>query len=143
MLRMLRLLAAISCGWMVGVFLLRLIGGEAILGSFASVRLLSTLGGELGFVVGILALVVTASRREFAWFTLFALLVALLHVLPLLIFQTPPYPTFLALFEAPPELLGSRTWVLLLPALLPGAAFIYTLITQESRPVVGTGGASH
>jgi hypothetical protein len=139
MLRTLRMLAAISFVWMVGFFLLRvtiIASGVRFMVPFATFSLLSTLCGELGFAVGILALVATVSRRQIAWCVLFALLLALLHVLPLLIFRpSPSYPDFLALFEAPPVIFGRYIWVVLLPALIPGLAFIYARMVQEVRRV--------
>jgi hypothetical protein len=133
MLRTLRVLAAISFIWMGGLFLSRVtdLGGGA---AFAAISWLSGLGGELGFAVGILALVVTASRRQIAWCVLFALLLALLHVPPLLLFRpSPVYPDFLALFTAPMVLFGRYTWVVLLLALIPALAFIYTLRVRAGR----------
>ena len=136
MLRTLRILAAISFIWMVGSFLLAVTEGSGypFTSSRATYFLVASLRGELAFTVGILALVATASRRHVAWFALFALLVTLLHVLPQVIFQPPV--NFLALFEAPPELAGQYAWVFLLPALIPGVAFVYTLIAQDGRRAV-------
>ena len=90
-----------------------------------------------------MALVATASRRHIAWCALFALLLALLHVLPLLIFRTPPYPNFLALYEAPLELFGRNTWVILLPALIPAVTWVYTLFAEDRRPVVAEDEETH
>jgi hypothetical protein len=112
---------------------------------FTTLSLLSTLGGELGFAVGILALVVAASRRQIAWCALFALFLVLLQVLPALVFQAMfisrafVFPNFLDLVAAPPGVLGSFRWVVLLPALLPGAAFIYAakvVAAEEGGPTV-------
>jgi hypothetical protein len=142
MLRTLRVLAVVGFAWMVGLFLQRVTGvggGKPFMAPFTPISFLSTLGGELSFAVGILALMVTASRRQIAWCGLFALLVALLHVLPVLFFQSllkfpnSVYPDFLSLFAVP---LGPRAWVVLLPALIPGVAFIYTLMVQDGRPMV-------
>jgi hypothetical protein len=138
MMRTLRLLAAISFIWMVGSFVLAVTDGSRypFTSSFAIYAFVASLCGELVFAVGLLALVATASRRHVGWCALFALLLALLHVLPLLIFRTPPYPNFLALFAAPLELFGRNAWVDLLPALIPGMTLIYTLIAEDGRPVV-------
>jgi hypothetical protein len=136
MLRTLRILAAISFIWMVGSFLLAVTEGTRypFTSSRATYAFVASLCGELAFTVGILALVATASRQHAAWFALFALLVTLLHVLPQFIFQPPV--SFLALFEAPLELAGQYAWVFLLPALIPGVAFVYTLIAQDGRHAV-------
>jgi hypothetical protein len=136
MLRTLRILAAISFIWMVGSFLLAVTEGARypFTSSRATYFLVASLCGELVFTVGILALVATASRRRVGWFALFALLVTLLHVLPQVIFQPPV--SFLALFEFPPELAGQYAWVFLLPALIPGMAFVYTLIARNNHHAV-------
>jgi hypothetical protein len=136
MLRTLRILAAISFIWLVGSFLLAVTEGSGypFISSHATYFLVASLCGELVLIVGILALVATASRRRVAWFALFALLVTLLHVLPQIIFQPPV--NFLALFEAPPELAGQYAWILLLPALIPGMAFVYTLIARDDYHAV-------
>jgi hypothetical protein len=138
MMRTLRLLAAISFISIVGSFVLAVADGARypFTSSIAIYGFVASLGGELVFAVGLLALVATASRRHVAWFALFALLLALLHVLPLLIFRTPPYPNFLALFAAPLELFGRNAWVILLPALIPGMTFVYTLVAEDGRLVV-------
>jgi len=131
MVRTLRLLAAISFIWIVGSFVLAVTDGARypFTSSIAIYGFVASLGGELVFAVGLLALVATASRRHVAWFALFALLLALLHVLPQFIFQPPV--SFLALFGAPLEVAGQYAWVFLLPALIPGVAFVYTLIAQD------------
>jgi len=142
MLRRLRVLAAISFVWMVGLFQLRftpLGSGVYFMVPFATISFLSTLGAELSFAVGILAVVVAASRRQIAWCVLFALLLALLHVLPVLIFReltvfrTVAYPNFLDLYAAPPEVFGANAWLILLPALIPGKAFIYARMVQDGE----------
>lgn len=140
MIRTLRLLAVISFVWIAGRFLLMATdtAGYVPFGmSFVTNRFVESLGGELAFAAGILALVATARRRHIAGFALFALLLVLLNVLPFFIFR--PSVDFLALFEAPLELAGQGAWVFLLPALIPGIAFGYTLITIHSEgdhPVV-------
>ena len=148
MLHTLHVLAAISFIWIVGIFLLRDTSfgvGETFIASFATISFVSTLGGELGFAVGILALVVAASRRQIAWCALFALLLVLLHVLPVLIFRALiisrilVYPNFLDLYAAPSGVFGRYWWTVLLPALIPGAAFIYAgkvLAAAQSGPAV-------
>lgn len=134
MLRMLRVLAAISFVWMVGFFLLRFapVGlGVPFNRRYETISFLSTLGGELAFAVGILALAVAMSRRQIAWSALFASLLVLLQILPPLILyartiaQNFAYPNFLDLFAAPPGVFGRYSWAALLPALIPGVAFIY------------------
>jgi hypothetical protein len=102
--------------------------------SFATYTLAATLRGALCFAVGVLALVVTAIRRQILWFALFALLLVLLHMVTLLVFR-PPANT-LGLFSAPLELLGQHAWITLTPALIPGAAFIYTLVAIDGRHTV-------
>jgi hypothetical protein len=136
MLRTLRILAALSFVWIVGSFVLAITAGSRypFTSSFVTYAFVASLCGELAFAVGIVALVVTASRQHIAWFALFALLVALLHVLPQFLFQPPV--SFLALFAAPLELFGRHAWVVLLPALIPGMTVVYTLIAEGGRPVV-------
>jgi hypothetical protein len=133
----LRLFAAISFVWIVGFFLLIVTGGtggEPFGLSFGAARFAASLGGELVLAVGILALVATASHRQFVWFALFALLLGLLHVLTLIIFQ--PFADVLTLFEVPMGLLGRFAWVVLLPALIPGTALAYTIVCGDGRRVV-------
>lgn len=140
MIRTLRILAAISFVWIVGFFLLTETGirGRLFAGPFAIYSFVSSLGGELGFAVGILALATTAMRRQFGWFALFALLLVLLNLLPLLVFQTSmgfPYPNFLSIFELPRGN-GPLAWIVVLPALLPGSACVYTFIATYRHPIV-------
>jgi len=139
LMRTLRTLAALSVVWIVGYFLLTVTGalsGAPFLLPWAVYAEVAPLGAELGFVVGILALMATASRRHVAWFALFALLVALLHLLPLVIFKTPA--TFLTVFQVPVVLFAQGAWVVLLPALLPGIAYVYTLIVADGTPLVAS-----
>src|SRR5260221_6037685 len=121
-MRTLCTLAALSVVWIVGYFLLTVTGafsGAPFLLPWAVYTEVAPLGAELGFVVGILALMATASRRHVAWLALVALLVALLHLLPLVIFKTPA--TFLTVFQVPVVLFAQGAWVVLLPALLPAS----------------------
>ena len=143
MLRTLRILAPISFVWMVGIFLIRVTsigsgGPIAVLPPLPPVivGLLSTLGGELGFAVGVVALVAAVSHRQLAWGALFALLLVLLHVLPMFMYRTPAFPDPLALFAAPLAIFGQKTWVILLPALIPAVVFAYALIAEDARPAV-------
>jgi hypothetical protein len=85
------------------------------------------------------ALVIAASRRQNAWLALFALLLVLLNALPFFIFESPVPAGFLAIYDLPIRVMGRGAWIVLLPALIPGTAFVYTLITllgEHGRPVV-------
>jgi hypothetical protein len=140
MTRALRLLAAIGFIWIVGLFVLRLTGvvrGEPFTSSFAAYRLMMTMRGALCIAVGILALVLAAIRRQFLWIALFTVLLALLPIVALLILQPPvsAFSLFFVLFSAP-ELFGRYAWMTLTPALIPGAAFIYTLVAADGSHTV-------
>lgn len=132
MIRTLRVLAAISFVWSAGFVLLELnnpFGASPI--TYGSLSYAAMLGGELAFAVSILALVATASRRQADWFALFAALLALLHVVPLFLFRGPA--SFLTLSVMPPFAIGQVGWLVLLPALTPAAAFIYTLVAGRQQ----------
>src|SRR5258708_31441869 len=90
MLHALHVLAAISFIWIVGIFLLLDTSfgvGETFIASCATISFVSTLGGELGFAVGLLALVVAAFRPHIACCALFVLLLSLPHFLSLFSFR--------------------------------------------------------
>lgn len=134
MTRMLRLLAAVSFISIVGLFIL-VIRGEHFVSSFIAYMLVATARGALCIAVGILARVLAVIRRQILWGALFALLLALLPMVSLLTLQPPvsAFALFFLLFSAPVELFGHYAWIALTPALIPGVAFIYTLVAADGR----------